>query len=342
MTARISAASAKKAPECVEEAEMTRLPLRPIRVWSPQIETETRADGTLIVRQTDALPEHPARITDALLRWARERPDRIWMAQRKADGGWHTVTYAEALSTVEAIGQSFLDLELSPERPVVILSDNSIEHALVALAAQHVGAASAAISPAYSLVSSDFAKLRDIAAQLTPGLVFADDAQRFARAIEAAFDPQVPVVFLRNPIAGRRSIPFHELTATVPTRAVGDAHAKVGRDSVAKFLFTSGTTGSPKAVIQTHGMLTANQAMVADCYAFIADEPLVVVDWAPWNHTASGNKVFNLALTQGGTFYIDEGKPTPAGIAETIRNLRKFRRPGISTCPPATTCWPRR
>jgi feruloyl-CoA synthase len=303
---------------------MSPLPLRQIRIWTPQLETVKRADGTLIVRQRGELPEYPKRITDSLVHWARQAPDRVWMARRNENGEWREITYGQALQAIRAIGQSLLDLGVSVESPLVILSDNSIEHALLALAAQHVGAASAAVSPAYSLVSTDFAKLKDIAAQLTPGLIYAEDAQRFVGPIAAAFDPGVPVVSLRNPIEGRPSIPFHELVETLPTAAVDDAHEQVGPDTVAKFLFTSGTTGSPKAVIQTHGMLTSNQAMVSDCYAFLADEPLVVVDWAPWNHTASGSKVFNLVLTQGGTFYIDEGKPTPAGIAETIRNLREI------------------
>ncbi len=303
---------------------MSPLPLRQIRIWTPQLETVKRADGTLIVRQRGELPEYPKRITDSLVHWAQQAPDRVWMARRDETGEWREITFGQALRSVRAIGQSLLDLGVSVESPLVILSDNSIEHALLALATQHVGAASAAVSPAYSLVSTDFAKLKDIAAQLTPGLIYADDAQRFADPITAAFDADIPVISLRNPIGGRPSIPFRELLETLPTGAVEEAHEKVGPDTVAKFLFTSGTTGSPKAVIQTQGMLTSNQAMVSDCYAFLADEPLVVVDWAPWNHTASGSKVFNLVLTQGGTFYIDEGKPSPAGIAETIRNLREI------------------
>ena len=207
-----------------------------------------------------------------------------------------------------------------PERPVVILSGNDIEHALIALAAQYVGIPSAALSPAYALLSQDHGKLRDIAAQLTPGLVFAADAAAFAPAIAAVF-PDVEVVATRGAMPERDPLPFAALAATEATAAVDEANAATGPDTVAKFLFTSGTTGSPKAVVQTQRMLCANQAMILDAYAFMAEEPPVVVDWAPWSHTASGNKVFNCVIWNGGTYFVDGGKPTPAGIAETIRNL---------------------
>jgi len=207
---------------------------------------------------------------------------------------------------------------------MIILSENSIAHALVALAAQHVGIPSAAIAPAYATVSNDFEKLKDIVGQITPGLIFADDAAPFAAAISEAFSPEIPVVCLRNQPSGR---PVHRLSdffAVEPGPAVDAAHAAVGPDTVAKFLFTSGTTGSPKAVIQTQRMLCSNQEMIADCYAFLRDDPPIVVDWAPWNHTASGNKVFNMVIYHGGTFYIDKGRPTPTGMRDTIANLREI------------------
>ncbi len=292
--------------------------------WTPHVLSETRADGSVLVWQADPLGPYPDKITERLVHWAAVAPDRTWLAQRTAEGGWRTVSYGDALATIRNIAQALLDLGLSTERPVLILSENDIEHALVAVAAQHVGIPSAAVSPAYSLVSTDHAKLRDIIGQITPGLVFANDGAKFQQAIDAVFDPDVPVATTVSPVEGRQHLGFAELAATPATADVDNAHAKVGPDTVAKFLFTSGTTGSPKAVIQSQRMLCANQEMVASCYTFLRDEPPVVVDWAPWNHTASGNKVFNMVLYNGGTYYIDEGKPSPAAIATTIRNLREI------------------
>lgn len=296
--------------------------LRQVRLWDPTLETQEREDGTLIISQVDALEPYPVKMTERLVHWAREAPDRTWMAQRDEAGEWRRVSYARALEAVRRLGQAMLDRGLSVERPLIILSGNDIEHALMALGAQYAGIPSAAISPAYSLVSSDYSKLRDIAAQLTPGLVFAAEGKRFAKAIEAVFPGGIETVAVRDIVDGQTS--FADLEATPASDEVERAHDAIGPDTVAKFLFTSGTTGSPKAVIQTQRLMCSNQEMIADCYAFLRDAPPVVVDWAPWNHTASGNKVFNLVIYNGGTYYIDGGKPTPAGIAETIRNLREI------------------
>ena len=233
------------------------------------------------------------------------------------------MTYAALHDRIRRIGQAFMDLDLSVERPLLILSENSLEHAQIALAAQHVGVPSAAVAPAYALVSKDYGKLRSIVGQITPGAVFARDAEAFVPAIEAVFDTDVPVIAVTGPPAGRKTVAWDDALRTQPTRAVAAAHAQTGPDTVAKFMFTSGTTGSPKAVIQTQRMLCSNMEMVRDCYAFLQDQPPVLVDWAPWNHVASGSKMFNLALYNGGTFHIDAGKPSPQGIGETIRNLRE-------------------
>ncbi|WP_108663771.1 feruloyl-CoA synthase [Acuticoccus kandeliae] len=294
--------------------------LKPVRTWTPKVRHETRADGTILVWRDDPLGPYPDTITERLVHWACVAPDRPWMAEREGDG-WRTVTYGECLATVRRLGQAFLDLELSPERPLLILSGNDIEHALMALGAQFVGVPSAAVSPAYSLISEDFIKLSDIKAQLTPGLVFAAEGEPFGRALDAVF-ADTPVALTRGRLPGRDTLSFAELAAHQPTDAVDAAYRAVGPDTVAKFLFTSGTTGSPKASIQTHRVIASNQEMVADCYAFMREEPPVIVDWAPWHHTAAGNKDFYLVLYNGGTYYIDNGKPTPERIGETIRNLR--------------------
>jgi feruloyl-CoA synthase len=293
-----------------------------VKLWSPDLAWEERANGEILVWRLDPLGPYPEKINERLVHWARTTPDRIWMADRRGREAWRTITYAEALDSVRRIGQFLLDQGLSVERPLLILSENSIEHALMALGAQHVGVPSAAITPAYA-TAADLGKLADIVAQITPGLVFADDAAPFLRALDEVFADGTPFVGLHNLPEGRAgTFSFDAVLRTEPGAAVDRAFAAVGPHTIAKFLFTSGTTGSPKAVIQTQRMLCANQEMVADCYAYFRDEPPVVVDWAPWNHTASGNKVFNLVIYNGGTYYIDRGRPTPALIGQTLDNLR--------------------
>ena len=290
--------------------------------WAPKVATETRADGTIMVWQEDALGAYPRCMTERFMDWAQRTPDRTWMAERGADRAWVKTSYREGAARIRAVGSALLGLGLSLERPLLILSGNSTAHAIMALGAQHVGIPSAALAPAYSLVSSDFSKLRDVTAQLNPGAIFVDDAAPFARAIGEVFAPELPVIAVAGQMDGRETIAFDSLAAGHPSASMEAAHAAVGPDTVAKFLFTSGTTGSPKAVIQTQRMLCANQEMVASCYRFLREEPPVLVDWAPWNHTASGNKVFNMAIYNGGSFYIDDGRPTPQMIGRTIENLR--------------------
>ena len=291
--------------------------VRQVALWQPQVRWQSRPDGSLLVWQEGTLPPYPPRLSDRIAHWAEATPEVTWMAERGPDGGWRGSSYATLHDRSRAIGQALLDLSLSPERPLIILSGNSIAHALVAYGAQHVGVPSAAVAPDYALQSSSFDKLHAIAAQITPGAVFAEDLGPFAAAIEAVF-PGLP----RLGVTGAHDIAWDELTRTRPTEAVAAANAATGPETVAKFMFTSGTTGSPKAVIQTQRMLCANMAMVADCFAWLADEPPVLVDWAPWNHVASGNKATHMAMWHGGTYYIDAGKPTPAAIGETIRNLK--------------------
>ena len=297
---------------------------RSVKLWSPRIAWEERANGEYIIWREDKLGPYPARLNERLIHWAAVAPDRIWMADRQGTGPWQTVTYAQALDRVRRIGTFLLAAGLSADRPLVILSENSIEHALMALGAQHAGIPSAAIAPAYASASSGYAKLREIAGQIAPGMIFADDGVNFAPAVDAVFGPDMPLAAARHLPAGRANThAFESIVATQPTEAVDAAFAATGPDTIAKFLFTSGTTGAPKAVIQTQRMLCSNQEMIADCYAFMRDEPPVVVDWAPWNHTASGNKVFNLTIYNGGSYYIDRGKPSPALIGQTIANLRE-------------------
>jgi feruloyl-CoA synthase len=297
-------------------------PFRAVKLEKPEIDIERRADGTMLIRSKYPLDPYPDRITDRLVHWAKETPDRIFMAARDDKGEWRNIGYAQALSYARSIGAALLKRNLSPDRPVAFLSGNDLEHAMLALGCLYVGVPYAPISPAYSLVSSDFGKLRYIIDLLTPGMMFAADGKQFQRAIETVIPADIELAFTRNPLPGRKSVSFDELAATAPTAAAEAAHDKVGPDTIAKFLFTSGSTGMPKAVINTQRMWCSNQIMVRSALQFMQDEPPIVLDWAPWHHTAGGNHDVGLALYNGGTFYIDEGKPLPGAIEHTVRNLK--------------------
>jgi len=284
---------------------------------------ESRADGSQVLRSTEALQPHPERVTDRLEHWANEAPERTFVAKRGADGQWQRISYREMLDRAQRIGQALLQRGLSVERPLAILSENDLEHLSLALGAMWAGIPYAPISSAYSLVSGDFAKLKHITKTITPGMVFAA-TPAYARAITAVMPADASVVLGEGHIEGRETTAFSDLVATPPGAEVQTAHAATGPDTIVKFLFTSGSTKDPKGVINTHRMLTANQQMLRQCLAFLADEPPVLVDWLPWNHTFGGNHNAGLALYNGGTLYIDDGKPTPKGIAETLRNLREI------------------
>jgi feruloyl-CoA synthase len=283
-----------------------------------------RADGSTIVTSTEALLPYAARLTDRLLHWAEHAPERTLVAKRVDGGDWRRVSYAQALAAARSIAQVLIDHGLNAERPLAILSDNDIEHLLLALGAMLAGVPFAPISAAYSLLSQDHGKLRHIVGTLTPGMVFAADGAAFAKAIAAVVPGDTPVVLTRGTIAGRATLAFDALLATRPTPQVDAAHAAVGPDTIAKFLFTSGSTKLPKGVINTQRMLCSNQQMIRQCFPQLMDEPPVLVDWLPWNHTFGGNHNVGITLYNGGTLYIDEGKPTPALIGETLRNLREI------------------
>lgn len=285
---------------------------------------EAHADGSTRVRSTEALQPYAQRLTDRLLHWAEAAPDRTVVAKRVDRGEWRRVSYAEALRAARSIAQALLDRGLSVDRPVAILSDNDIEHLLLALGAMLAGVPFAPVSPAYSLLSQDHGKLRHILGTLTPGLVFASDGDAYAKAIQAVVPAETTIVLTRGAIQGRCTQRFDDLLATTATAQVDAAHAQVGPDTIAKFLFTSGSTKLPKGVINTQRMLCSNQQMIRQCFPHLAEEPPVLVDWLPWNHTFGGNHNIGITLYNGGTLYIDEGKPTPALIGETLRNLREI------------------
>jgi len=297
---------------------------RPLAFGIEAVQVRHAEDGVTYVQAAQALEDYPPRLTDRLVHWARTTPDTTFIAKRDASGAWRRISYAQALDMARRIGQALVGRGLSAERPVAILSDNDLEHAMLSLACQYAGIPYAPISPAYSLVSRDFDKLRHVLGILTPGLVFASHGGRWAQAIAATLPAGAELVVTEAPPAGQSCTLFAELAATEATAAIDAAQAATGPDTIAKFLFTSGSTKLPKAVINTQRMLCSNMQMVRQCWPFLAEEPPVLVDWLPWNHTFGGNKTFNLTLYNGGTLYIDDGKPTPEGIAATLRNLREI------------------
>ncbi|MEZ5293685.1 MAG: feruloyl-CoA synthase [Vicinamibacterales bacterium] len=270
------------------------------------VEVERRDGGLVYLRSPQPLGPTARCLTEWLVSWGARVPDRPLLAERDGDR-WRTVTYGQALDAARRLAQALLDLGLSAGRPLAILSDNSVDHGLLMLGALHVGVPVVPVSPAYSLLSSDHAKLRHIVALVEPGLVWTSDPEAFAPALAAVGAPRPPTVA--------------ELLDSTPGPAVDRAHAAVGPGDVAKVLFTSGSTGAPKGVINTHGMLTSNQQMLAQGWPFLERRPPVVVDWLPWNHTFGGNHNFNLVLRNGGTLYIDGGRPVPGRIEVTARNL---------------------
>ena len=299
-------------------------PLRPVRLGAFNAVLEREANGVIHIRTAQVLAPYHAKLSEPLQHWARVAPERVYLAQRDADGRWRTLAYAEVLALTKRIGAALLRRGLSPARPIAIISGNDIEHALLGLAAMGVGIPYAPISAAYSLLSSDFGKLRAIVDLLTPGMVFANDGGPFARAIAAVVPDDVEVVVTRNPPPNRKATVFKDLVGAEDDAGVAAAQARVTPDTIAKFLFTSGSTGNPKGVINTQRMLCSNQAMIAAGFAFVQDEPPVVVDWLPWSHTFGSNHNFNMVLVNGGSLYIDDGNPTPAGVAKTARNLREI------------------
>src|ERR1700704_4245829 len=298
--------------------------LRVISFCDPAVSIDRRDDGTIYLRPKTPLGDYPARLTDRLHHWANAEPNRVFMAERNAARGWRQITYAELLTSSRHIASALLARGLSADKPIVILSGNSIDHALVAFGALYAGIPFCPVSPAYSLVSKDFGKLGYVMKLLTPGLVFADDAGKFADALSANVPEAAEIAALRGGVPGRKVTMLGELLATPEHPGLDAAHDAIGPDTIAKFLLTSGSTGNPKAVINTQRMICANQVMLRETLAFLKDEPPVIVDWLPWNHTFGGNHNIGLTLYNGGSMYLDEGKPMPGGIEETVRNLREI------------------
>ena len=288
----------------------------------PEVTVERRPDGCLLARSPHPLGPYPRTAMDWLDHWAEVAPSRVFIAER-AGKGWRRITYAAARDAARRIARGLIDRGLNVERPVAILSGNSVDHALVGLGAMIAGVPYAPVSPPYSLVAKDFSKLKAIVSILTPGFVFVSDGAPFAAAIEAAVPRDVEVAARVNPPSSRPSAFLDAVLAKPAGAEVDAAQAKTGPDTIAKLLFTSGSTGTPKGVINTHRMMTSNQAMVVAVNPSYGAEPPTLLDWLPWSHTFGGNNNFNLVLSNGGSYYIDEGRPLPGAIEATARNLRE-------------------
>jgi len=278
-----------------------------LRLASPAVQVERRG-GNIYLRSPQKLAPYARCITEWLVQWSDKAPERVFLAERKGDG-WRKLSYRETYGAVRRVAQALLDMGLGAERPVAILSDNGIDNALLSLGAMHVGIPVAPVSPAYSLMSKDFGKLKYIFELLKPGLVFAAEPAKYAPALNTI---------------GAKSASVADLLEVNPGSTQEREHAKVRPETIAKILFTSGSTGMPKGVINTHGMLCANQQQLAQVWPFVEERPPVIVDWLPWNHTFGGSFNFNQILRNGGTMYIDAGKPVPGLVETTVRNLTEI------------------
>ncbi|MFS8039343.1 feruloyl-CoA synthase [Xanthobacter sp. AM11] len=297
-------------------------PLRLFGKLDPVV--ETRPDGVIVVRSAKPLPHYAASLVDRLEHWAKVTPERVFLAERRAGGGWRELTYGAAFEQILHIGAALLARDLSDDEPVLILSGNGIDHALLSLAGMAVGVPTCPMSTAYSLVSQDLGKLSYALDLLTPRLVFAAEGKAYARALKKVKERGVEIVVSDDSAEELGATAFASLMERPISSAVVSARTQVGPDSIAKFLLTSGSTGYPKAVTNTHRMICANQVMLAEAIAFLKDEPPVLVDWLPWAHTFGSNHNFGIALYNGGTLYIDAGKPVPNGLDATVRNLREI------------------
>jgi feruloyl-CoA synthase len=307
-------------------AVLTKPAFRKIEWIERDIAVERRDDGVIVLKSRIPLKAYEKHIPASLAKWATQASERTWLAQRAGtERQWRKVSYGEAKRIVDALTQGLLDLGLEHGGPVVILSGNSIEHALLTQAAMQARLPAAPVSPAYSLMSHDHLKLKYLFDLIKPKVVMVQDGPTFEKALKALNLDGVTVIHVARPCDGIESIAFADLAATPVTNGVDESIAEITPDTVGKLLFTSGSTGMPKAVINTQAMMCANAAMMMQVRPRDPNGPVATyLDWMPWNHTMGGNALFNPVLTEGGTLYIDDGRPMPGMIEETLRNLREI------------------
>lgn len=317
-----------------EEALVRRssVPYRQVALSQPDVDVCERG-GNLYLVSKEPLEKTPASILDRLIRWSKERGEQTFVARRSCRGQWQRISYREMLQRVRLLAAHLNQYHLSPQRPLVILSGNDLEHLQLAFAAMYIGVPYCPVSPAYSLVAKDFRKLRHIFDVLQPGLVMAADGLAFEKAIAAVVPAETPLLVVEGEVSGRSYRTFNSLLDPISTVSADQAYAQTGPDTIAKFLFTSGSTKLPKAVVTTQRMLCTNQQMLLQTFPEFAHEPPVLVDWLPWNHTFGGSHNIGIVLYNGGTLYLDDGRPTPQLFHETLRNLKEVSPTAYLTVP---------
>lgn len=298
--------------------DTAKAPFHPVPFAKLDLDIDTRPDGAIVLESRTPLTLREAHLPAYLEHQAQVRPDRAWLAQRDDDGEWRTLTFAEAKRRIDGLTEALLGMGLEPGASLMILSGNSIEHATVMLAAMQAGLVTVPVSEAYSLMTSDYQRLAHVVNTADPVVVFVQDGARFAPAIQNSSLKGLPVVAARNVQEGQYDL--EALSATPPSERVAGAISEIDPDAPAKILFTSGSTGAPKGVPLTHtGLVVAAESNLTTVGRLTQGDK-VRLDWAPWSHVFGGTTL-TLSVIEGGTFYIDEGKPVPGLFDKTLTNL---------------------